>query len=148
MGGGGKLVSHRAPLPLAGPLSDVLSNELPNWVPWETISLMELPAEPHFSLPFNLHFFIQISTLRSLPLSQVPLSPQTLCARARIPSPRPRAVPAELERAHTFVHLHMICSPPLCPFPEPRTVACQVPSVGDPSPFYLARSLAGVFLYF
>lgn len=28
-----------APFPLDGPLSDVLSNEIPNWVPQETISL-------------------------------------------------------------------------------------------------------------
>lgn len=35
----GELMLHHAPLPLPGPLSDVLSNELPNWVPQETISL-------------------------------------------------------------------------------------------------------------
>ena len=54
-----------------------------------------------------------------------------------------------LPHSHTCTGLH---SPPLPTSPalflSPFGFACQLPSGGDPSPFYLACSRADVFLYF
>lgn len=118
---------------------------------------MDFPDETlFFFFIFNLHFFIQTLTFHSLLFSGGSFEVWkhgVYTSVDLLPRPFPPQPPSHefelLPHSHTCTGLH---SPPLPTSPalflSPFGFACQLPSGGDPSPFYLACSRADVFLYF